>query len=354
MTPGLQTSPADAAAAPQGKPVLEVRGLEVTFPAGGQRLKIVDGIDLTIHPGTVLGLVGESGSGKSMLARAVLGMVPYPGKVTAGTIAFEGRDLRGMAASQLQQLRGDRIAIVPQEPMTSLNPSFRIGNQLTEVLRVHRPRMNRSARIAQAVKMMELVGISYARDRLHQFPHELSGGLRQRVMIAMALLCDNVQLLIADEPTTALDVTIQAQILELFLRLQQSSRMAILLITHDLGVVAQTAHNVAVMYAGALVETAAVEPLFDQPLHPYTRGLIASLPRPGTIARKAHLPTIPGAVPRPSAVRVGCTFRDRCTFALDNPCATVRPVLEPAGPGRWVRCHRWRDIAAMTLVGPHR
>ncbi len=324
-------------------PVLDVHGLSIAFRRPTGLVQVVRSADLTVRHGEVVGLVGESGSGKSIFARAVLGTLPRQGEVLAGHIEFAGSDLRRMPASQVRRLRGDRMALVPQEPMTSLNPSLRIGRQLTEVLEVHRPEMGSSARTARAIEMLDRVGVSFPRDRLGQYPHQLSGGLRQRVAIAMALICDRVELLIADEPTTALDVTIQAQILDLFVKLQTVQRMSVLLITHDLGVIAQTAQRVAVMYAGEIVEVASVEDLFATPRHPYTRGLLDSLPRSGGAARKSHLPSIEGAVPSPAAERRGCAFADRCAYAIEL-CRTQSPSLEVAGSDRSVRCHRWPDL----------
>ncbi|MBK8085112.1 MAG: ABC transporter ATP-binding protein [Devosia sp.] len=336
----------DAVAAQSASPTLDVRGLSVAFRRRNGLVRVVRDVDLTLGPGEVLGLVGESGSGKSILARAVLGTLPRQAEVLGGSIAFSGGDLMRMPPSQVRRLRGDRIAIVPQEPMTSLNPSLRIGRQLTEVLEVHRPEIRSKERSVRAVEMLDLVGVTYADERLAQYPHQLSGGLRQRVAIAMALICGRVELLIADEPTTALDVTIQAQILDLFVRLQKSQRMSVLLITHDLGVIAQTAQRVAVMYAGEIVEVADVNDLFASPRHPYTRGLLDSLPRSGRVARKSHLPSIEGSVPSPSAaVRDGCSFADRCAFRIAI-CDQQAPPLDSAGLGRSVRCHRWADLTA--------
>jgi oligopeptide/dipeptide ABC transporter ATP-binding protein len=324
--------------------VLAVRGLSIAFRRRAGPMYVARQVDLTVGHGEILGLVGESGSGKSIFARAVLGTLPPQADILDGSIAFAGQDLRQMPPSQVRRLRGDRMALVPQEPMTSLNPSLRIGRQLSEVLEVHRPEMRSAARTERAIEMLDLVGIKFPRERLAQYPHQLSGGLRQRVAIAMALICGRVELLIADEPTTALDVTIQAQILDLFVRLQTMQKMSVLLITHDLGVIAQTAQRVAVMYAGEIVEVAGVEDLFAAPRHPYTRGLLDSLPRAGGGARKSHLPSIAGAVPSPAAPCRGCSFADRCDFRIEL-CGTEKPTLEAAGAGRVVRCHRWRELA---------
>jgi len=324
--------------------VLDVRGLSIAFRRPAGPIRVVRDVDLTVGHGEIVGLVGESGSGKSIFARAILGTLPRQAEVLTGEIGFVGSDLRHMPPSQVRHLRGDRMALVPQEPMTSLNPSLRIGRQLTEVLEVHRPEIRSAARTERAIEMLELVGVNFPGERLSQYPYQLSGGLRQRVAIAMALICGRVELLIADEPTTALDVTIQAQILDLFVRLQTKQKMSVLLITHDLGVIAQTAQRVAVMYAGEIVEMAGVDDLFATPRHPYTRGLLDSLPRAGGAARKAHLPSIEGAVPSPAEERRGCSFVNRCAFGVDL-CRQQQPQLESAGAGRSVRCHRWQELA---------
>ena len=324
--------------------VLDARGVTIAFRRQATHVRVVRNVDLAVQHGEIVGLVGESGSGKSIFARAILGTLPSQAEVLDGQIDFDGQDLLRMPRQQLQRLRGDRIALVPQEPMTSLNPSLRIGRQLTEVLEVHRPEMQSAARVNRAIEMLDLVGIKFPRERLTQYPHQLSGGLRQRVVIAMALICGRVELLIADEPTTALDVTIQAQILDLFVRLQSMQKMSVLLITHDLGVIAQTVQRVAVMYAGEIVEKAGVQDLFAAPLHPYTRGLLDSLPRAGGAAHKSHLPSIAGAVPSPTETQQGCSFADRCSFRVEI-CRQQAPELEPAGKGRFVRCFRWKELA---------
>jgi peptide/nickel transport system ATP-binding protein len=329
--------------------VLDIRGVQVRFPTGRGPITVVDDVDLSIASGEVLGLVGESGCGKTMLARSILRLVPRPGRITGGTIMFEGADLLTLQPEEMRRIRGDKIAIVLQEPMTSLNPALKVGDQMTEVLSAHRPQLSRAERHVLAAGLLEQVGIQLATQRLDQYPHELSGGIRQRVMIAMALICGDVKLLIADEPTTALDVTIQAQILDLFVRVQAERRMAVLLITHDLGVIAQTAHRVAVMYAGSIVEVAEVGPLFDGPLHPYTRGLLISLPRRGAGAPKSRLAAIAGSVPNLADLPEGCRFYDRCPHRVENPCRDIRPALEEAAPGRWVRCHLWRELPHFEL-----
>jgi oligopeptide transport system ATP-binding protein len=335
---------------PAGAPLLEVRGVTVRFPGDGGPVTILDKVDLAIGRGEILGLVGESGCGKSMLARSILRVVPHPGRIVAGEIRLQGEDLLKLGEGAIRDIRGDRISVILQEPMTSLNPVFTIGNQIVEVLAKHRPGMSPRERRDRAVEMLTKVGIQSAADRLRQYPHELSGGIRQRVMIAIALICGGVELLIADEPTTALDVTIQAQILELFIGLQAEHRMAMLLITHDLSVIAQTAHTVAVMYAGRIVEQADVVPIFEAPLHPYTRGLLSSLPRRGTGRRKSPMPSIAGAVPNLAHLPPGCPFCDRCPHRRDDPCRTAVPPLEDTGDGRKVRCFRWRELGPLAVA----
>ena len=325
-------------------PVLEIHDLEVCFPGVRGPIPIIDGLDLAIAKGEILGLVGESGCGKTMLARSILRLIPPPGRTTGGRIMFDGADLLSLKREEMRLISGDKIAIVLQEPMTSLNPALKIGDQVSEVLKAHRPQLGRAERDGLALDLLEQVGIQMPSQRMNQYPHQLSGGIRQRVVIAMALVCGDVRLLIADEPTTALDVTIQAQILDLFTRLQAERRMAILLITHDLSVIAQTAHRVAVMYAGRIVEIAEVNHLFENPRHPYTRGLLLSLPRRGAGASKSHLPAIAGSVPTLSNLPKGCRFFDRCPHGIEDRCQSSEPALEEAGPGNWVRCHRWREL----------
>jgi peptide/nickel transport system ATP-binding protein len=325
-------------------PVLAVRGLSTHFHLERGTVKAVDGVDLTVWGGEILGLVGESGCGKSMLARSILRLVPPPGRIAGGEIRLDGQDLLALDEAALRRVRGDAIAMVFQEPMRSLNPVFTVGDQIAEILQAHRPELGRAERRARTLDLLRQVGIPSPERRRLQYPHELSGGMRQRVMIAMALACGRPRLLIADEPTTALDVTIQAQILDLFVRLQQEIGMAVLLITHDLGVVAETAHRVAVMYAGSIVEEADVDTLFRGPKHPYTQGLLRSLPRRGTRARKSRLPAIAGVVPSPLDLPAGCKFYDRCPHADQDICLGEEPVLEAIAPGHRVRCRRWREI----------
>ncbi|HEX4000289.1 MAG TPA: ABC transporter ATP-binding protein [Pirellulales bacterium] len=313
-------------------PLLDIRDLHVQFHTDRGVLRPVDGLSLAVEPGETVGLVGESGSGKSMTSLAVMGLVPPPGRITAGQILFEGRDLRPLAARELARIRGNRIAMVFQDPMTSLNPFLTVAEQLAEVTRLHLGYGRRQA-IDHAVEMLGRVGIPGAERRVFDYPHQFSGGMRQRVMIAMALSC-RPQLLIADEPTTALDVTIQAQILELIVELQQSEGMAVILITHDLGVVANSCKRVAVMYAGRLVEQAPVDDLFAHPKHPYTLGLLESIPR--IDAAQAQLTPIPGQPPDLLALPQGCKFEPRCSHAIDR-CKCEDPPWFGSGEQRF-RC----------------
>jgi peptide/nickel transport system ATP-binding protein len=318
------------------QPVLEVRELRTSFTTRRGKLTAVDGVDLSLYAGETLCVVGESGCGKSVTALSILRLLPEPpARIEHGEILFEGKDLRHASGEELRQLRGNRIAMIFQEPMTSLNPVFRIGDQIEEALRVHRD-LSGTERLARVVELLELVGIPEARARMRDYPHQLSGGMRQRVMIAMALANDPA-VLIADEPTTALDVTIQAQILELLESLKQRFHMAILFITHDLGVVAETAQRVAVLYAGRVVETGTTQQIFAAPQHPYTRGLLDALPsantRPG---QPLHVikGRVPDLVDRPK----GCSFRERCPRAIAI-CASDDPMLTPGRGGAWKACH---------------
>lgn len=310
--------------------LLEIRNLSVTFPSRAGTFSAVEEVDLTIDVGEVLGVVGESGSGKSVTMLAVMGLIPFPGVVSADRLAFDGIDLRGLSPRRRRHITGKDVAMIFQEPVTSLNPCFTVGFQLTEALKTHIGGTGRWRR-DRAVELLDQVGIPAPGQRLRAFPHQLSGGMCQRVMIAMAIAC-NPRLLIADEPTTALDVTIQAQILDLLRTLQAASDMALVLITHDMGVVAETAHRVAVMYAGQVMEEAAAETLFRTPRHPYTAALLDALPERSV--DRDRLPTIPGVVPGAYDRPDGCLFHPRCAFA-DSQCAAVRPSLEGSG----VRCH---------------
>jgi len=306
--------------------LLDVRGLTVRFDTHQGSVRAVDGVSFTLEEGETLGLVGESGSGKSVTNLALLGLIPQPpGVIEAGEVHYGGRDLLKLRPRELQKLRGDEISMIFQDPMTSLNPLLTIGEQLAEVLEVHRGLSRRAARVKCAAGLGD-VGIPEPESRLDQYPHELSGGMRQRVMIAMALLCDP-KILVADEPTTALDVTIQAQILELMKALQERHGTAIVLITHDLGVVAGMADRVHVMYAGRLVEAAATEDLFRTPEHPYTEGLLASVPRLGGTFG-TELLTIPGSPPDLADLPPGCAFAPRCGYAT-AVCTQSVPRLQP-------------------------
>jgi peptide/nickel transport system ATP-binding protein len=317
--------------------LLELADLHVSFSGDGAReTHAVQGVGLTLDRGKTLGLVGESGCGKSVTALSIMRLLPKETSRIEGSIRFEGTDLATLPERAMQDLRGNRIAMIFQEPMTSLNPSYTIGDQIGETLQRHRGMTRIEAR-SHAVALLERVRIPSAKARVDEYPHKLSGGMRQRVMIAMALACEPA-LLIADEPTTALDVTIQAQILDLLRMLQSETGTAILLITHDLGVVAEMADEVAVMYAGQIVEVGPVANVLSAPEHPYTAGLLGSLPRLQT--RRARLATIPGMVPHLSATFVGCRFAARCPLA-DDLCRSNSPALKSlAGSGRLSRCRR--------------
>ncbi len=319
------------------EPLLRVRDLRTYFVTGrgSGTARAVDGVSFELYPGETLGLVGESGSGKTVTSLSVLRLIPEPpGHIRPGSyIEFEGRNLLTLAPPELRAIRGNQIAMVFQEPMTSLNPVFTVGDQIAEAAIIHQSLSRKAAR-ARAIDMLTLVGLPDPAERVDHYPHQLSGGMRQRVMIAMALVC-HPKVLIADEPTTALDVTIQAQILDLLERLQRELGMAILLITHDLGVVAGTADRVVVMYAGQVVETATTAELFARPRHPYTEGLMAAVPRVDT--PREHLRAIPGAVPAATEWPAGCRFHPRCPYAWDK-CRTSEPPLLDAGSGHQARC----------------
>ena len=319
------------------KRLLEIRGLQTEFATDDGVLRAVDGVDLTIERGETLGLVGESGCGKTVTAMSVLKLIPMPpGRIAGGQILWRGRDLVPLRPRDMEEIRSKEIAIIFQEPMTSLNPVYTVGDQISEVIRLHEG-LGRRAALDRAVDMMRLVHIPNAERRVCDYPHQFSGGMRQRVVIAMALSC-NPALLIADEPTTALDVTIQAQILELLAEIKSRFGMAIILITHAMGVVAETAQRVAVMYAGKIVEEAPVERLFAQPSHPYTQGLIRSIPRIDLAAmRKRRLESIAGAVPSPLDPLPGCRFAPRCPFARAD-CLEAIPPLREIAPGHKVAC----------------
>ena len=320
--------------------LLEIKDLMTVFDTVRGRIKAVDGVSLKINSGQTLGIVGESGCGKTMLALSIMRLVPSGGKIINGEILFSDYDLLKISPEEMRARRGSEISMIFQEPMTSLNPVFRVGEQIAEAIRLHQ---NLPAKQAMdlSVELLGEVGIADPQKRARDYPHNLSGGMRQRVMIAMAMSC-NPRLLLADEPTTALDVTIQAQILDLISSLKQKNNMAVILITHDLGVVAQAAQNVAVMYAGKLVESAAVEVIFANPLHPYTRGLLESIPaRCVTSAqREDHLKTIPGSVPSLYDLAPGCRFQDRCPYA-EEVCSQIEPPLLEIETGHLVSCWKY-------------
>ena len=313
--------------------LLEIDNLTVEFGAAGKAFRAVDSVDLTIEEGEVVGVVGESGSGKSVTMLALMGLIGFPGVVTADTLNFGGTDLLTLSAAKRRAITGKDVAMIFQEPMTSLNPCYTVGFQISETLKVHEGG-SRAERRRRTIELLDQVGIPAPESRVDSFPHQMSGGMNQRVMIAMAIAC-NPRLLIADEPTTALDVTIQKQILDLLLALQRDRGMALVLITHDMGVVAETAQRVVVMYAGQMVERQPVDKLFAAPRHPYTAALLEALPECGV--GRARLPTIPGVVPgqydRPS----GCLFNPRCRYANER-CRDEGPALRD-GPRGAVRCH---------------
>jgi len=322
--------------AADGDVVLQVKDLRTWFYMEEGIAKAVDGVSWGLPRGKTLALVGESGCGKSVTALSIMRLVPDPpGRIVGGQVLLEGRDLLALAEAQMRRIRGNRIAMIFQEPMTSLNPVFTVGNQIVEAIELHQNIRGRAA-WRLAVEMLQRVGIPAPAQRVHEYPHQLSGGMRQRVMIAMALSC-HPDVLIADEPTTALDVTIQAQILDLLRKLQAETGMSILLITHDLGVVAEIADEVCVMYASRIVERAGVHELFGNPRHPYTRGLFRSMPR--LAAHKDRLEVIPGSVPNPLHFPSGCKFHPRCALAPGcERCRSEDPPLVEHGPGHWVAC----------------
>jgi len=327
-------------------PLLEVADLKTWFYTRDGIVRAVDGVSYRVYPGETLAVVGESGCGKSVTSLSILRLIPSPpGKIVAGRLVFEGRNLLELTEAAMRGIRGNEISMIFQEPMTSLNPVLTIGWQIAEALVLHQG-MDRRGATARAIEMLRLVDISEPERRVKQYPHELSGGMRQRVMIAMALSC-NPKLLIADEPTTALDVTIQAQILDLMRELKAKTGAAIILITHDLGVVAEMAQRVVVMYAGRKVEEAPVERLFARPLHPYTKGLLGSIPRLAEAAAgdaRKRLAEIPGMVPSLKDVVGGCLFAPRCPYATAR-CAAEHPPLEEKAEGHWVACWEWERLA---------
>ena len=326
-------------------PALQIEGLTVSFPGPTGRMRVIEDISLSIAPGEILGLVGESGSGKSVTALAAMRLLAPNARIDSGSVRLAGSDLAQASRAELLRLRGADIAMIFQEPMTSLNPLFRAGFQIGETLEAHRG-LSRGQAHQRAIELMRAVGISDAERRVDDYPHQLSGGMRQRVMIAMAMAC-KPKVLIADEPTTALDVTIQAQILALVRRLRDDTGMGVLLITHDLGVVAGMARRVVVMYAGLVMEEAPVQPLFAAPLHPYTRLLLKSIPRVGV--KSARLHQIAGTTPPPSRFPSGCRFHPRCPDAIAQ-CRTELPPLETLPDGRRVRCWRAHESNLVSMA----
>jgi oligopeptide/dipeptide ABC transporter ATP-binding protein len=324
-----------------GEPLLSVRGLVTTFRTESGVFRAVDDVSFDVAPGEVLGIVGESGSGKSVTALSILGLLPDPpGRIAAGSIRFDGRELVGLSKKDLRALRGPSIGMIFQEPMTSLNPVFRIGDQIIETIRAHEPVSKAQAR-QRAIGLLDRVGIAMAQRRLDDYPHQLSGGMRQRVMIAIALACAP-RLLLADEPTTALDVTIQAQLLDLLRDIQRDTGMAVVIITHNMGVIAEFADRVLVMYAGRVAEQGGVDAVFTTPRHPYTRGLLGSTP---SLERdEPRLPTIPGVLPQLTEVLPGCRFAPRCGLRT-AACEQGRPPLADAGEGQQAACLHWQASA---------
>ncbi|WP_341282656.1 ABC transporter ATP-binding protein [Paenibacillus sp. FSL H8-0537] len=321
-------------------PLLEVKNLHTSFKTDKGVIPSVNGVSFSVEEGETLAIVGESGCGKSVTSLSIMGLIASPGSITGGEIALQGRDLVKLSRKELRKLRGNEMSMIFQEPMTSLNPVFTIGNQLSEVFRVHQGSSKAEAR-QKSVDMLERVGIANASKLVRQFPHQLSGGMRQRVMIAMALACEP-KLLIADEPTTALDVTIQAQILDLISTLSKKQQTGVILITHDLGIVAEMADRVVVMYAGEVVEEASVIDLFAAPKHPYTVGLLGSLPRMDE--HREQLASIPGMVPNLLDMPSGCPFHPRCSYA-GSECTVIKPELERVGNGHYARCLKSEEVS---------
>jgi oligopeptide/dipeptide ABC transporter ATP-binding protein len=329
-----------ASGAADAASVLRLEQLRTYFTTGDGMVKAVDGIDLRVPPGRTLGVVGESGCGKTVTALSIMRLLPRTGHIVGGRIMLGGRDLVQAGEEEMRELRGNAVSMIFQEPMTSLNPVFSVGDQVGEAIKQHLDLSERPLR-DRVLEMFELVGIADAGKRVRDYPHQMSGGMRQRVMIAMALAC-NPAVLIADEPTTALDVTIQAQILDLLRELQQRNRMAIILITHDLGVIAEMADEVAVMYAGKVIEHGSADQIFDSPRHPYTQGLLASIP--SLAARGRPLTAITGTVPHPLNLPPGCTFAPRCPRVFER-CPTAFPARMDQGDAHDVACYLYGDGA---------
>lgn len=340
---------------PGAQNLLDVRNLKTYFFTEDGVVKAVDGVDLTIRPGEVLGLVGESGCGKSVTSLSIMRLISDPGRIMEGEILFDGIDLAKLSETEMAAMRGDRISMIFQQPQSSLNPVFKVGDQVAEVLSIHQ-RISKKLAWQRAIELLELVDIPDPHEKAHAYPYELSGGQAQRVMIAMALAL-NPQLLIADEPTTALDVTIQAQILDLIRGLRSEMNTAVILITHDLGVIAEMADQVAVMYAGRIVEETDINTIFEQPLHPYTQGLIESIPVLGEV--KERLAVIPGSVPNLVDMPPGCRFAARCEARLQyglDICQEIEPELLPVTHGHKIRCWLYMDHgshrAPLTVIKP--
>lgn len=329
------------------KPLLEVKGLKTYFYTEDGVVRAVDGVNFEVYPGEVLGIVGESGCGKSVTSLSIMRLISRPGRVDAGEILFEGADLLKLSEEEMTKMRGNRISMIFQQPQTALNPVFKVGDQLAEVLNVHQD-MGKEAGHKRAIELLKMVGVPDPARRVEAYPHELSGGMAQRVMIAMAIACVP-DLLIADEPTTALDVTIQAQILDLIRDMRRELGTSVILITHDLGVVAEMAERVAVMYAGEIVEQTDVQLLFDEPLHPYTQGLIGSIPVLGEI--KDKLDVIPGSVPNLVNLPSGCRFAPRCQARFKHAltiCTETKPELQEVKLGHQVRCWLYQNAEGHT------
>jgi peptide/nickel transport system ATP-binding protein len=316
------------------QPLLSVKGLKTHFITKDKVVRAVDGIDLEVYPSQILCIVGESGSGKSMTSLSLIRLLPHHARTVSGEVVLSNRDILKISEKEMTEIRGNKVSMIFQEPMTALNPVMKIGHQIAEVLMRHK-RLSKRVALEKAIETLKFVGVPRADEIVHEYPHQLSGGMRQRVMIAMAVVCQP-QLLIADEPTTALDVTIQAQVLDLMKRMRDELNTAIILITHDLGVVAEMADHVVVMYAGQVVESAEADVLFSRPLHPYTRALMDAIP--SLDEEKEVLVSIPGTVPDASDLPPGCRFAERCPMAVDK-CFSEMPEIREIGPGQLVRCH---------------
>lgn len=327
------------------EPILEIKGLKTHFLTDNGQIPAVNGVDFYLNKGEILGIVGESGCGKSVTSLSIMQLIQKPGKIVGGEILFKGEDLVKFPEKKMRGIRGNKIGMIFQEPMTSLNPVFKIGNQLIEAILIHE-KITKSQARERAINMLKLVGLPRAEELIDEYPHQLSGGMRQRVMIAMAMVC-KPEVLIADEPTTALDVTIQAQILELMKKLNKEMGTSIIMITHDLGVVAEMCDRIAVMYSGKVVEEGDTKNLFKNPQHPYTKGLIESVP--DVREKKERLYSIPGNVPAPGSIKQGCHFAPRCSFAFDK-CKEVSPSLKQVGNNQTARCLLHEDGKGAELL----